>query len=353
MMPRADRRWILVIAGLLIVITAARVAVNDSRLGLALLSIVPILIGAYCFAMRGAIATASAATVLFVAGTRDLEADALAVAALTRGLVFFGTGVLMAELLRRAAAQATLIAEQRGEISELRVLREALTPSIVPETPGLEVGTAHVAAEGQAAGDFFLVMPGEDGRTLLALGDAVGHGIGPARRAAYVRAVLATLASSSQEPARLLELANTALLETDPSGVDFITAVCASFDGDRLHWASAGHPPPWDLDSGEALPGIPPRPPLGVRRDSRYETSTERVGAGRGVLLFSDGLPEARNPESQGGHELLGEAAVRSELIAHRGQAPAALVRALAETVRAFSGGTLADDLCLVAARRV
>ena len=352
MMPRTDRRWIAVIGGMLAVITAVRLLADDSRLGLALPSILPVILAAYCFGRRAAMVTAAVATVLFAVSTRDLEGGEMAVATLTRAIVFFGVGLLVAELLRREGEQSRLIAEQHGELEELRVLREALVPATVPETPGLDVATAYVAAEGQAAGDFFLVVSGPHGRTLLAVGDAVGHGVAAARRAAYARAMLATFAAYDHDPARLLELANTALMESDPSGMNFITAVCALVHDDRVTWSSAGHPAPWDLDTGMPLATDPPHEPLGIARDLRYGARTANLPRDHGFLLFSDGLTEARHAGGSEGRRLLGEGPAREQLLAHRGEPPASVVQALRATACDFAGGALADDLCLLAARR-
>ena len=352
MMPRTDRRWYLVIAGMLLAITAVRLLAADSRLGLALPSILPIILAAYCFGRRPAVITAAVATVLFATTTRDLDGVDLVMATVTRAAVFFGIAFLVSELLRRESEQSRVIAEQHGELEELRVLREALVPASVPETPGLEVATAYVAAEGQAAGDFFLVMAGPDGRTLLAVGDAVGHGVAAARRAAYARAMLATFAAYDHDPARLLELANTALLESDPGGLNFITAVCALVHDDRVTWACAGHPAPWDLDTGEPLATDSPHEPLGVTRDLRYATRTATLTRAHGLLLFSDGLTEARHAGGGDGRRLLGEGAAREQLLAHRGERPESVVQALRTTACEFAGGALADDLCLLAARR-
>ena len=351
-MPRSDRRWIAVIAAMLAAITAVRVVADDSRLGLALPSILPIILAAYCFGRRAAMITAAVATVLFAVSTRDLHGSELTVATLTRAIVFFGVGALVAELLRREAEQSRLIAEQHGELEELRVLHEVLVPASVPETPGLEVAAEYVAAEGQVAGDFFLVVPGPDGRVLLAVGDAVGHGVGAARRAAYARAMLATFASYDHDPARLLELANTALVESDPTGMNFITAVCALVHDDRVTWASAGHPAPWYLDTGEPLATAPPLEPLGITRDIHYGARASNLPRAGGVLLFSDGLPEARHARAGDGRRLLGEEVAREQLVAHRGEGPESVVRALRVTACDFAGGALADDLCLLAARR-
>lgn len=348
--PRRDRRWILVIGGTLLAILAVRLVVErPSQLGLGLPAIVPIILAAYCFSFRGALAAAAAATLVFLLSAGEIPDDDLAVATAMRALAFFGTGLVVAELLRRAGEQATVIADQRSELEELRVLREALTPAAVPETPGLDVATVFVAAEAQVAGDFYLVMPGEQG-TLLAVGDAVGHGVRAARRASYVRAMLATMAGSSQDPARLLELANTALVESDPGRLEFITVICALVSEDRVTWASAGHPPPWDLDSGEPLEGVPPFEPLGVVAGLAYASATAPLAHGGGVLLFSDGLTEARRPGVRA--RLYGEGRARELLRRHRGRPPGEVVRALEESARGFAGGMLADDLCLLAARR-
>ena len=115
----------------------------------------------------------------------------------------------------------------------------------------------------------------------------------------------------------------------------------------RLEWASAGHPPPVRLDSGESLNGASPAPPLGVDATINCSLSNETVAPGAGVLLYTDGLTEAHRPQQ----ELFGERRLTEALRALAGSPPQAVVRRLESAVLEHAGETLGDDLCIVAAR--
>ena len=73
------------------------------------------------------------------------------------------------------------------ELEDLRAIRDALTPSDLPQRPGLELAAAFLPAAEQVSGDFYLVAEGPQDSTLLVIGDVVGHGLQAGRRAAFVR----------------------------------------------------------------------------------------------------------------------------------------------------------------------
>src|SRR5690349_11492114 len=100
----------------------------------------------------------------------------------------------------------------RAEVAELRALREVLTPRDIPLVEGWQISARYIAASA-LAGDFHLVAPTDDDVTVVALGDAIGHGVDAAQQASFVRASLATFAAYTASPERLLELANASLIE--------------------------------------------------------------------------------------------------------------------------------------------
>ena len=155
----------------------------------------------------------------------------------------------------------------------------------------------------------------------MVVGDVVGHGLTAARRASYVRATIALFAEYADDPMTILRLANTALAERDP-GTEFVTALCASIAPDRgtVTWASAGHPPPWDLDRGVPLAHVRHCPPLGIEPTLEGTSVTTELAPGGGVLLYTDGLPEARTAREVDRHDLFGEQAARETLIAPAGR---------------------------------
>ena len=235
------------------------------------------------------------------------------------------------------------------ELEDLRAIRDALTPPELPQRPGLELAAAFLPAVAeQVSGDFYLVAEGPQDSTVLVVGDVVGHGLQAARRAAFVRTTFAATAPFSDDPGRLLSWANTALIERAGITSEFVTAACVTYlpSEQLLRWAYAGHPPALWLDDGREL--IAPRQgtPLGVRADPGCVEGSRRSTAGAGVLLYTDGLTEARHDG-----ELFGLDGVSAALGGLHRPSPSEAVAILRARVADFAYGTLTDDLCLLAAR--
>jgi serine phosphatase RsbU (regulator of sigma subunit) len=235
------------------------------------------------------------------------------------------------------------------ELEDLRAIRDALTPPELPERPGLELAAAFLpAADEQVSGDFYLVAEGPQDSTVLVIGDVVGHGLQAGRRAAFVRTAVAATAPFSDDPCQLLSWANTALVERAGDSGDFVTAACVTYlpSEQLLRWAYAGHPPALWLDDGRELIAPAHGTPLGVRADPGCVEGSRRSAAGAGVLLYTDGLTEARHDG-----ELFGLDAVSATLGRLRRPSPTEAVAVLRTRVAEFAYGTLTDDLCLLAAR--
>ncbi len=243
-----------------------------------------------------------------------------------------------------------LVAAQDRELGPLRALQAALTPPAVIEQARLDVASAFVPAESGVAGDFFLVTSGPADTVTVAVGDVVGHGLEAARRASFVRTSLAAFAGFTDDPQRLLALANHSLIERAGAGSEFVTAVVATFrPGGAVRIALAGHPPPRWLDHATEVEGGRGGIPLGIALDLGGEPFEVLVPRGRGLLFYTDGLPEARG--AHGGRTRFGEARVERVLRSLAGADAQATVETLAGAVDGHVEGERADDLCHVAVR--
>jgi serine phosphatase RsbU (regulator of sigma subunit) len=228
----------------------------------------------------------------------------------------------------------------------LRAVRDALTPPQLSSRPGIDLAASFLPAREGVSGDFYLVADGPHEATALVVGDVVGKGLAAARRAAFVRTVFATTAPFSDDPGRLLSWANTALIERAEHDHDFVTVGCVTFapkDG-ILRWAYAGHPPILWLDTGEELSGGR-APPLGLE-ELTCTPSARHLTPGTGVLLYTDGVTEARHDKEQFGQTRLAQI-----VQALRGESSTEVVGAVTTEVQQFAATGLADDLCVVAAR--
>ena len=263
---------------------------------------------------------------------------------------------LIARLREDAALREGDLAVLRGrlevaehELEDLRAIRDALTPPELPQRPGLALAAAFLPAVAeQVSGDFYLVAEGPQDSTVLVVGDVVGHGLQAARRAAFVRTTFAATAPFSDDPGRLLSWANTALIERAGVGVEFVTAACVTYlpSEQLLRWAYAGHPPALWLDDGRELIATRQGTPLGIGSDPGCVEGSQRSTGSAGVLLYTDGLTEARHDGKQFGLD-----AVSAALAGLRRPSPSEAVAVLRSRVADFAYGTLTDDLCLLAAR--
>ena len=239
-----------------------------------------------------------------------------------------------------------LLADER-ELNDLRAVRDALTPPELASRPGVELAASFLPAQEGVSGDFYLVAEGPHETTTLLVGDVVGKGLGAARRAAFIRTVFATTAPFSDDPARLLSWANTALAERGEDAFELVTVGCVTVSprDHMLRYAYAGHPPVLWLDTGEELSGGRSFP-LGLPEEWACTAATHELTPGTGVLLYTDGVIEARRNGEQFGQQRLARSVQTLG-----GRAPVEVVGAVTAEVQEFAATGLADDLCVVAAR--
>jgi phosphoserine phosphatase RsbU/P len=234
------------------------------------------------------------------------------------------------------------------KLADLQAIRDALTPPELPTRPGLDLAAAFVPVAEKVSGDFYLVAEGPRDSTLLVVGDVVGHGMRAAWRAAFVRTAMAATAPFSDDPRRLLSWANTALVERAGTSTEYVTAGCVTYlpNEKTLRWAYAGHPPAVWMSDGREL--VSPRQgvPLGLDEEPVYVEGTRRASGSLGLLLYTDGLTEARR-----GTEFFGLEGVSAALGALDDPSAGEAIAALRARVGEFADDTLSDDLCMLAAR--
>ena len=258
---------------------------------------------------------------------------------------------LSAEAGARDADLANLrdqLAMSERELEDLRAIRDALTPPELPARPGIDLAAGFIPAADRVSGDFYLVAEGPHDSTVLVVGDVVGHGLRAARRAAFTRTTFAATAPYSDDPCRLLDWTNAALRERDATNIDYVTTACITYQprGRTLRWAYAGHPPALWLDEPREVAVPKQGAPLGLVADPGYVEGSCQSASATGVLIYTDGLTEARQ-----GKAFFGLERVKAALSDLRDEPPGGVVHRLRTEVAAFAGERLRDDLCLLAAR--
>ncbi|WP_245160824.1 SpoIIE family protein phosphatase [Blastococcus sp. CT_GayMR16] len=212
----------------------------------------------------------------------------------------------LVDVLASAGRQiGQFLARLRAE-SEVRgladTLQRSLLPSHLPAIPGIQLAARYRAgAEGVfVGGDTYDVMPLPDGRWMVLIADVCGTGAEAAAMTALTRHT-ARAASSTGNPAEVLCAVNTALLHEQGSGpLRFVTACCLVLQpgpgGTTARVALAGHPPPLRRDTAGAVTevGLVGRP-LGIDPDVVYEQVDVALPHGTTMVLYTDGVTEARD----------------------------------------------------------
>jgi sigma-B regulation protein RsbU (phosphoserine phosphatase) len=206
------------------------------------------------------------------------------------------------------------------------------------------------------SGDFFAVLHPSGTAAGLLVCDVMGHGVRSALVTAMVRAMLEELRAVAGEPGRLLTALNRDLtrLLRQTGGLIFVTAAYAVVDlaDGTLRYAQAGHPPPlrWDAAPQRvravACDDAQAGPALGLIDDFDYAECAEPFAPGDRLLLFTDGLTEARAPAG----EEFGENRLAAVLGAHAAAELEPWLGAVLAAAGAFAGERFDDDVCLLAA---
>jgi hypothetical protein len=221
---------------------------------------------------------------------------------------------------RRAGLRALRLERQRTTLlRDVGAMQAALVPEIPARVGGLAVSVAYRPADGPAAGgDFYDVFVPSRGKVAIILGDVAGHGSEALTQAALTRYTLRAYLQAGLEPRAALALAGQVL--ADPGAERFATVVLAVYDTREglLTYASAGHPAPLVRGEGMRAPlELCASPPIGWTVPTGRRQTTVSLAPGAIVCLFSDGLIEARDDDS----ELLGRERL-DELLAALGPRP-------------------------------
>ena len=184
-----------------------------------------------------------------------------------------------------------------------RTLQESLLPPLLPELPGVDVGARfHAAGQGyEVGGDFYDVFEIGGGSFGVAIGDVCGKGPDAAAVTALARYTLRATALTEPSPARVLKTLNDAILK-QPGERRFCTVAYARFDptptGMVATLASGGHPLPLALRAGTtASEAGTPGTLLGVVDDPEIDDTRVDLFPGDALVLFTDGVTEARAPK--------------------------------------------------------
>jgi sigma-B regulation protein RsbU (phosphoserine phosphatase) len=249
-----------------------------------------------------------------------------------------------AALRRQASSRGAL----ERQLEEAGAIQAHLLPRQAPVYPTLDCAAATLACE-SVGGDYydFFEAPGRD--LTLVVGDAAGKGVPAALLLAQVQARFRSQAQRGLSPGQLLDGLNQELVRLEQPE-KFVGLLCARLEvkSARMWFANAGLTPPMvrraDGSSFEILSG---GLLLGVSAVASYPDASLELGAGDIVVVYSDGLTEARH-----GEEMFGTERVREVLDRASRRRAADILRELIAEVRAFADRPL-DDLTVVVLKQL
>jgi len=242
-------------------------------------------------------------------------------------------------------------AEQRSLERDLEMARRIQT-ALLPKTKLAFSGWEscyHYQPAGPVSGDYCDLVESADGNLHFVFGDVSGKGVAASILTGHLHAMFRALITAGLPLDELLARANTLFCEsTMPAW--YATLVCGRADGaGGIEIANAGHCPPLWIGASRATAIAATGLPLGLFCNSTYGVEKVSLHSGESLLLYTDGVPEARDRTNVDyGQERLSRLA-----FAQRHLTAEALIHACLADLRAFQTGTSqADDITLMVLRR-
>lgn len=248
------------------------------------------------------------------------------------------------------AAVATynaMIFERESRIAD--VLQRALLSSSKVMTDRFEIAQVYQPAMNEAlvGGDFYDVVEIPNGKIGLVIGDVSGKGLRAAVHTAMVKYTLRAYLDEGHGPAVAMRLLNRVVVEVTDSET-FITLFLGLLDTrtGELIYANAGHEPPVYSSGGSLLTLPSTGAALGFLADEEYWEGTITLDRGSVLLLYTDGISEARR-----GKEFLSTEGIGNRLLTCKHSDSEDIAKCVHRAAVEFSGGELKDDAAILAVR--
>jgi sigma-B regulation protein RsbU (phosphoserine phosphatase) len=271
---------------------------------------------------------------------------------------------LESELAAQVKSQGALLEELRDAYAviegqrqrmqyELDVGREiqlSMVPHRFPRMARADMWAALRPAR-EVGGDFYDFFTTQTGLLWMCVGDVSGKGVPAALLMAVTKTLVNSSAARGSTPGEVLTQVNAELSRDNESSM-FVTAFVVALDlqSGLIRYANAGHNPPLVRRASSRTERLDGRhgPVLGALDGACYAESVARLDPGDVLLLFTDGVTEALDPEGQ----LFTEARLRDTLSNDGVASAEGAARAVVAAVDSFAAGAeQADDITVLALR--
>lgn len=222
-------------------------------------------------------------------------------------------------------------------------IQEKILPVSLPEVPGYDIAGINIPSK-SVGGDYYDCIPLADGRCALVMADVAGKGIPAALLVSSLHAYLQAYLESGMPVVDLVRRLNQVIYNASTDD-KFITAFVAilSPETGTIESVNAGHNPVYcmradggvqELNAGGIALGM-------LDLDFPYESEVTVIGAGEGVLLYTDGIPEAAD-ETMRLYE--SHAPLKEYLLRHRDLTAQQFIAGLINDIRTFTGDAPQND---------
>jgi serine phosphatase RsbU (regulator of sigma subunit) len=239
--------------------------------------------------------------------------------------------------------------QSRREQEVTQTVQRMLLPTQALQRPTLRAAGVTLPAS-VCGGDWWSMSALRDNRCLLVMGDVTGHGLPSAMLTAVAKASY-DVARAALKPLTLdgmLKLMNLGIIESARRQL-FMTACALSFDEQtrELRFANAGHLSPLWVNRVDVQPLALPGAALGMSPVLDVEQRSVILDVGDLIVLYTDGITEARNRDG----EEFGDKRLRALVATMRDALPEQVCDEIIATVTRFSGGRGEDDQSVLVAR--
>ncbi|PKQ15477.1 MAG: hypothetical protein CVT67_09170 [Actinobacteria bacterium HGW-Actinobacteria-7] len=292
------------------------------------------------------------------AADNDLR-SLLAVPLLARGrsigvlMVFSATaGAFDSEdmnVLQTFASQAALALDTARLYSRehdvATILQQSIIPEALPQFPELVTSSVYQPAgsDTEIGGDYYDLFRAKDAAIWFSIADVCGKGVHAATKTTMIKFAVRALVAAGLTPAGVVSEVNRMTTESGVAS-DIVTLWVGRYDPSlrSLAWANGGHPPGLlRHPDGSIERLVTTGPLLGAAADAPFDEFETPLNVGDSIILYTDGVTEAREGKSFFGEERV------SEFFAARHDS-LTLAADLLDEVRAYAQGDLRDDVAIL-----
>jgi serine phosphatase RsbU (regulator of sigma subunit) len=255
----------------------------------------------------------------------------------------------VAQLVQQQQIEASERERLAQELRVARVIQQTLLPKDIPEYHDWSIA-AHWQPARAVSGDFYDFITFPDGKLALVVADVTDKGVPAALVMATTRSILQSVTEHFASPGKVLERTNDMLCPHIPTNM-FVTCLYALLDPSSGHmrFANAGHNLPYLRTSNGVIELRARGMPLGLMPEMDYEEKEIDISPGDELIIYSDGLVEAHNPNG----DMFGFPRLREMLAS--GEVEDGLIERLLQELSLFTGPAWEqeDDVTFVTLERL